>query len=220
MPGRQRIIDRCGVDAGDLLVKPALAGADLLDLREQVIEIVLVKNLPVDEPVFVQDIPLPGKGFQHAGSPLAELRGPRRVDAVPHRNDGGQGIEFVAVGFAVVGNLCKICTSCFLRQFAAGVDRLEVLGDNAAVHLKQPADGLLCQPDVAVLHPYLDAIGVGVFGKDQKVRGAVADTFFAVLRHHCHLPRRTYYQPAHRHKYKKRMLNMRFNILSGCGDRT
>lgn len=58
-----------------------------------------------------------------------------------------------------------------------------MLGDNAAVHLKQLADGLLCQPDVAVLHPYLDAIGVGVFGKDQKVRGAVADFKFIVMLH-------------------------------------
>lgn len=83
-----------------------------LNLRNQVVEVVLIKNLPIDEPALVQNKALLSKGVQHLGCPLAELRGSAGIDPIAYSNNGGQRIKLVLIGFPVIRNLCKICTSC------------------------------------------------------------------------------------------------------------
>ena len=79
-------------------------------LCHQVVEVILIKDLPIDESVFVQHIALLGKGIQHLCGPLAELRGSLGVNLIPYSNNGRQRIELIAVGFPVIRSLCKRCT--------------------------------------------------------------------------------------------------------------
>ena len=94
------------------MVETAFASADFLDFGNQMVEVVFVKDLAVDESVLIQYIALLGEGVYDFGGPLAELGGSAGVDAVSHGDDDRQGVEFIAVCFSIVRNLCKICTSC------------------------------------------------------------------------------------------------------------
>ena len=71
-----------------------------------------IKDLPINKPILIQNISLPGKCIQHFGCPLTELRGTGGIGAVANSNNGGQGVEFVVIGLAIICNLCKFCTSC------------------------------------------------------------------------------------------------------------
>ena len=59
-----------------------------------------------------------------------------------------------------------------------------MLGNHTALHVKEPADGFLGQPDGAVLDTHLNTLLVGVFREDQKIHGAVANLAFGFL-HRC-----------------------------------
>ena len=52
---------------------------------------------------------------------------------------------------------------------------LQVLGDNAAVHIKKLADCFLRQPDIIVLHTDFYPFLMGVFRKDEEIDRAVAN---------------------------------------------
>ena len=107
----QGIVNRRGVDVGDLLVEAPLACSDFLNLGDQVVEIILIEDLSVDKPGLVEHIPLLRERLQYLGGPLAELCGPLGVDPVAHGDDGGQGAELIAVRFSVIRSLCKKCTN-------------------------------------------------------------------------------------------------------------
>ena len=107
----QGVVHRRGIDVSNLLIKPALTGADLLDLGNQVVKIILIEDLAVYKAVLVQHIALLCKGVQHLGCPLTKLGRPLRIGPISHSDNGRQSVEFVTVGFSVIRNLCKKCTS-------------------------------------------------------------------------------------------------------------
>ena len=86
----QRIIHCCSVNVRDFLIEPSFTGTNLLNLGNQVVKIVLVKDLTVDQPAFIQNIPLFGKGVQYLCRPLPELCCSVRIDTVANGNDGRQ----------------------------------------------------------------------------------------------------------------------------------
>ena len=90
--GRRRYAG--GVDVGDLLVEEPLAGADVADARQQLIEVTLPESaarfdaLVVEGEAFDQQLAEPGSG------PLAELSAARRPDPVA---DGQNHAEAVVL---------------------------------------------------------------------------------------------------------------------------
>ena len=107
-----RVIYGSSINVRNFLVKAALAGADFLYFGNQMVEVIFIKDLPINKPILIQNISLPGKCIQHFGCPLTELRGTGGIGAVANSNNGGQGVEFVVIGLAIICNLCKFCTSC------------------------------------------------------------------------------------------------------------
>jgi len=49
----ERVVHSGGVNIRDFLVKAPLTGSNLLNLGNQVVKVVLIKNLPVDESALV-----------------------------------------------------------------------------------------------------------------------------------------------------------------------
>lgn len=82
------VVDAGGVDVGDLLVEATLGQADLTDLVEQALEVVLAQEGAVLHAPAVDDVAADGEVAQHAGGPLSELGSTHRVDSVAHRDDG------------------------------------------------------------------------------------------------------------------------------------
>ena len=78
------------VNICDLLVEPPLTGANLLNLGDQMVKIVLVKDLPIDQSALAQNISLLRKSVQNLCRPLAELRRPTGIDPIPYGDDSGQ----------------------------------------------------------------------------------------------------------------------------------
>lgn len=76
------------VNVCDFLIETALADTNFLNLGNQMLKIVLVKNLTVNQSALVKDISLFGKGVQYLCCPLSELRCPAGVDTV---SDGDNG---------------------------------------------------------------------------------------------------------------------------------
>ena len=91
------VVDAGCVDVGDLLVEATFGQADLADLVEQALKVVLAEEGAVLHALAVDDVAADGEVTQHAGGPLAELGGAHRVDAVAHRDDG---VEVVVVDAA------------------------------------------------------------------------------------------------------------------------
>jgi hypothetical protein len=85
------------VDVGDLQVEAPLAGADLPDPLEQLVEVVLAEALVQLEPLVVEDEALDDELAQRLGRPDAELGGLRAVDAVA---DGDDRVEVVELDLA------------------------------------------------------------------------------------------------------------------------
>ena len=77
-------------DVRDLLIGPALAGPDLPDTLQQLVEIVPAEGAAVLHQLVVEDEALLDVLFQRFGSPLAEAGGLFGVDPVAHCNDGVQ----------------------------------------------------------------------------------------------------------------------------------
>ena len=85
------------VDVGDLQVEAALAGPDLADALEQLVEVVLAEP-PVElQPLVVEHEPLDDELLEGLGGPDAELGGPGAVDPIA---DGDDGVEVVVVDLA------------------------------------------------------------------------------------------------------------------------
>ena len=81
------------VDVGDLEVEAALAGADLADALEQLVEVVLAEARALLEPLVVQHESLDDELLQRLRRPDAELRGLTTVDPVPDRDDRVEVVE-------------------------------------------------------------------------------------------------------------------------------
>ncbi len=93
------------------------------------------------------------------------------------------------IGFSVVSNLCKFCTSCFFRQLPVLKDILEVLGHYASVYIKKLRDPILSQPDLAILHTDFNTVFAGILGENEKIDCTVTDgfsAFFCVIVFHVH----------------------------------
>ena len=87
----------------------------------------------------------------------------------------------ILIGFSVVSNLCKFCTSFFFCQLPILKDVLEVLGHYASVYIKKLCNDLLGQPNIVVLYPYLNAILMGIFREHKEIHCAVADLQLILL---------------------------------------
>ena len=81
----------------------------------------------------------------------------------------------ILIGFSVVSNLCKFCTSFFFCQLPILKDVLEVLGHYASVYIKKLCDPILSQPDLAILHTDFNAVFVSVVRKYKEIHRAVSD---------------------------------------------
>ena len=95
--GLGAVVEGGGVNGGDFLVKPALAGADFADLGQQVVEVGLVEEGAVFQAILVEDVAAEGEVSQHAIGPLAELGGAGGIDP---EADGNDGVELVEGGVA------------------------------------------------------------------------------------------------------------------------
>jgi len=102
------VVDAGGVDVGDLLVEATFGQADLADLIEQALEVVLTEEGAVLHTLAVDDVAADGEVAQHAGGPLAELGGAHRVDAVTDRDDGVE---------VVVLNRVSLTVTCSYPEF-------------------------------------------------------------------------------------------------------
>ena len=94
------------VDVGDLQIEPPLAGPDLADAFQKLVEVVLAEPLVQLQPLVVEHESLDDEFPQGLGRPNAELGGLGAVDPVTHRNDGVQVVELdlpadLAVALAV-----------------------------------------------------------------------------------------------------------------------
>ena len=68
----------------------------------------------------------------------------------------------ILIGFSVVSNLCKFCTSFFFCQLPILKDVLEMLGHYASVYIKKLCDPILSQPDLAILHTDFNTVVTGI----------------------------------------------------------
>jgi len=97
------VVNAGGVDVGDLLVKPPLAGADILDAAGQLLE-VIVSDIGIFEAVVVEDEALADEFFELVRRLLAEARG---CLAAHPETECQHHVEVVVrdlVGFAVGGS--------------------------------------------------------------------------------------------------------------------
>lgn len=97
------VVDAGGVDVGDLLVKPALAGADVLDAAGQFLE-VIVAHIRVLQPLVVQHEALGDVFLELVRRPLAETN---RHRAAHPESQGQHHVEVVVchlIRFAVGGS--------------------------------------------------------------------------------------------------------------------
>jgi len=160
--------------------------SDFADLSEEVVEIGVVEEHAVFQPLLVQHVAADGEVAQDADGPLAELGGAGRVHP---ETDGDDGVEVVVLdrtghlASTFQANYPEIPEGCRLREFAAGEDVLQVLTDGAHIHPEQGCDELLGEPDGFTLNPHFDATFPGLRGKDEELGGAVADLEFPFLAH-------------------------------------
>ena len=180
-PGRRGVtvvVDAGGVDVGDLLVEAPLGQADLADLLQQALEVVLAQEAAVLHARPVDDVAPDGKVAQHLSGPLAELSGPHRVDPVTNRDDG---IEVVVVDAArhlpgaLGSNYPESPDSCLPLQLAGGKNVAQVLADGAHIDVEQLSHQLLRQPDRLVLVPRLNAAAPVLRREDQELSRGVTD---------------------------------------------
>ena len=71
---------------------------------------------------------------------------------------------------AVDGSYPEFLDNCFLGQFIAGKDVLQVLADGAHVHPEQLGHQLLRQPQGFVIVAGFDALPAGLAGGNQEFR--------------------------------------------------
>lgn len=124
---RVGVVVQCGgVDVGNLLVKPAFAGANFANFIEQGIEICLAEDGAVFEAFLVEHIAADGEVAQNTGRPLAELGGALGIDPVADGDDGVEIVESGEVLLAVGGSIPEFPDNCRFAQLPAGKDVFEV----------------------------------------------------------------------------------------------
>src|ERR1041385_872870 len=158
------------VNVGDLQVEPSLAGADLTDPLEQLVEVVPAEALVQLQPLVVEDEPLDDELPQGLGRPDAELRCLRAVDPVADRDDRIEVVEHnVArdLAAALGSNYPDFPESCLLDQLTTSENVAEMLADGADVDAEQLSHASLVEPEGLTLIEHLDAHGV--------IGGAVED---------------------------------------------
>lgn len=99
-----RIINSSCLNIRDFLVKPTFTCLDFLNLENQVVKVILVKDLTIDQSVFIQDISLFRKIIPHPYRPRSNLCCPFRVDTILNSDNDRQGIEFILVCFSIIRN--------------------------------------------------------------------------------------------------------------------
>ncbi len=104
------VVHRGGVDVGDFLVEAALTGAYFADFCEQVVEVCLIEDGTVFQPIFVQDVAANCEVPQDADGPLAELGGASGVDPEADGDDGVEVVEGGGVILAIFGSVSEIPT--------------------------------------------------------------------------------------------------------------
>ena len=106
---RHVVVDRRGVDIGDLLVELALRKADFADALQLLLEILLRQyGTAAFDAFIVHHVGFDGELLDDGGRPLAKLYRPLGIDLVAHRDDGGEVVVLGVVGFAVGGSYSKI----------------------------------------------------------------------------------------------------------------
>lgn len=105
------IIHGSCIDVRDFLIKTALTGTNFLNLGNQMLKIILVENLTVNQSALVKDMSMFGEGIQYLCCQLSELRYTAGVDTVSNGDNGRQRVKLILIGFSVIRNLRKICTS-------------------------------------------------------------------------------------------------------------
>jgi len=148
-------------DLPHLQVDPALAGADIANPLEQLIEVVGDAGTGrVLEPLIVQGKALQEILAQAGGSPLAELGAAWAPDAVADGENGGEAVVLDVAGNLprpLGSNYPEFPDSCLWAQFAFLENVHQVLVDRPDVFLEQLRDQRLGQPDGLVLEAALDA---------------------------------------------------------------
>ena len=74
----------------------------------------------------------------------------------------------ILIGFSIVSNLCKFCTSFFFCQLPILKEVLEMLGHYASVYIKKLCDPILSQPDLAILHTDFNTVVTGILSETRK----------------------------------------------------
>ncbi len=105
---RHVVVNRRGVDVGDLLVELALREANLPDALQLFFEILFREDGTAGlDALVIHHVGLDGELLDDAGGPLAELHGTLGVDLVAHGDDGGQFVMLGVVAFAIGGSYSK-----------------------------------------------------------------------------------------------------------------
>ena len=110
---------------GDLLIGPALAGPDLPDALQQLVEVVPAEGAAVFQHLIVEDEALLDVFLQRFGGPLAEPGGLLGVHPIAHGDDGVQVVVLQGAADlpgALLTNHRDFLGSCLRRQLLLSVD--------------------------------------------------------------------------------------------------
>jgi hypothetical protein len=103
------VVNRGGVDVGDLLVELALAQPDFPDALQLFLEVFFAEDRAVVfQALVIHRVALDGERLDDAGGPFAELHGAFGVHLVADGDDRGEVVVLGIVGFAVGGSYSKI----------------------------------------------------------------------------------------------------------------
>ena len=83
----------------------------------------------------------------------------------------------ILIGFSIVSNLCKFCTSFFFCQLPILKEVLEMLGHYASVYIKKLCDPILSQPDLAILHTDFNTVVTGILSENEEIDCTVTNGF-------------------------------------------
>src|SRR5205823_6230140 len=144
----------------DAQIHPPLAGANVANPLQQLIEIVRdARTERILQPLVVHGEALHQVFAKAGGSPLAELRSPRTADAVA---DSENGFQTVVIDLAFDGtgalqtNYPEFPDSCPAVQLALIEDVDQMLVDRADVLVEQLRNLRLREPDRLVLEAALN----------------------------------------------------------------
>lgn len=138
------VVSRQSEDLPHPQIHPALAGPDVADAFQQLVEIVRhARSRRVLQALVVHDEALDQILLQPGGGPLAELRASRGAHPVAHGENGFQVVVFDLAGdlpCAFPANYSEFPNSCPRPQFTLGINAFEVLIYRRNRDLEQLAD--------------------------------------------------------------------------------